>query len=187
MRAALLAAPLLLAACASAPSSPLDDPAPRRAEIHTDADGRPQITTSGNAQPVGRSYAAPAETVWPAALEAWARVGLPIDGSDPTQHLVQTRSLTVRRKLNGIRLSTYFSCGSEMTGLIADSWRLTLQGRMAVVPGTTPGTSMVTTVLGASALPLEGTSAGPTPCASTGRLEALLTNTLMQLLAARTP
>ncbi|HEX9109323.1 MAG TPA: hypothetical protein VF832_18905, partial [Longimicrobiales bacterium] len=127
------------------------------------------------------------DSIWPAALDAWTRIGLPIDGSDAPRHIVQTRALALRRRLNGIQLSTYFSCGSEMTGPIANSWRLTLQGRLAVMPGTSPGSSTVTTVLSASALPLEGTSAGPTPCASTGRLEALLQKTLAQLLAARTP
>ncbi len=187
MRRLMLTAALLTTACASTGSTPLQAPPATRAEvITTERDGGVRIITNAAGQPIGRSFAVPPARMWPVAVDAYARVGLRIDGSDPAQHMVQTRSLQVRRKLNGVPLSTYFDCGSEMTGPRADSWRLTIDGRMAVSP-TSPDSSAVTTILTVVARPFEGNSATPTACSSTGRLESKLTDAVAEALTMQRP
>jgi len=185
MRRLMLTAALLVGACASAPPSPLQAPPPMPARIESDPDGGVRITTSATGQPVGQSYAVPAEKMWPIAIDAYARVGLRIDGSDPGRRLVQTRAQALRRKLNGAALSTYFNCGSEMTGLIADNWRLVLDGQMSVGPASTADSSHVATRFTVVARPIEGASAGATACTSTGRLETAVAKAITEALAAQ--
>ncbi len=190
MRRLLLTAALLTTACASAPvpPSPLKTPAVGMAQVITnESDGGVRIITNASGQPIGRGFAVAPDKLWPLAIDAYARVGLRIDGSDPAQHMVQTRALQLRRKLNGTALSAYFDCGMEMTGPIADSWRLTLDGRMAVSPALTADSAHVTTMLTVVARPIEGNSATSTACSSTGRLETAVAKAISEALAAQRP
>ncbi len=186
MRRLLLTAALLGAACASAPPSPLQTPAAGLPQVITnEPDGGVRIITNAAGQPIGRAFRVAPDKVWPLAIDAYARVGLRIDGSDPAQRQVQTRAQQIRRKLGNVALSTYFDCGTEMTGPIADSWRLTLDGRMAVSPGATADVANVTTMLTVVARPVEGNSATSTVCSSNGRLEAAVANAIKDALATQ--
>ncbi len=186
MRRLISTATLLLAACASAPPSPLQAPPTALPQVITnEPDGGVRIITSASGQPIGRAFAVSPAKMWPLAIDAYARVGLRIDRSDPNQHMVQTRNFQVRRKLNGVALSSYFNCGSEMTGLIADSWRLTLEGDLAVSPTVSPDSSQVTTILKVIARPIEGNSATATPCSSNGRLESEIASAIAEALAVQ--
>lgn len=188
MRRLMLTAALLSAACASAPPSPIQTPSAGLAQVITnESDGGVRIITNAAGQPIGHAFAVAPDKIWPLAVDAYARVGLRIDGSDPAQRLVQTRALQIRRKLNGAALSTYFDCGLEMTGPIADSWRLTLDGRMAVSPGLAGDSSHVTTMFTVVARPIEGNSATTTGCSSTGRLEAAVAKAIGEALATQRP
>ncbi len=186
MRRLMSTAALLLAACASAPPSPLQAPPTALPQVITnEPDGGVRIITSATGQPIGRAFAVSPVKMWPLASAAYARVGLRIDGSDPGQHMVQTRNFQVRRKLGGASLSAYFDCGYEMTGPIADTWRLTVDGHMAVSPTVSPDSSRVTTILKVVARPIEGNSATATPCSSNGRLEAQIASAISEALAAQ--
>ncbi len=188
MRRLLLTAALLTTACASAPPSPLQTPSAGLPQVITnEPDGGVRIFTNAAGQPIGRAFRVPPDKLWPIAIDAYARVGLRIDGSDPAQHIVQTRGLQIRRKLNGTALSAYFDCGMEMTGPIADSWRLTLDGKMAVSPGMTADSAHVTTMFTVVARPVEGNSATPTACSSNGRLEAAVAKAIGESLASQRP
>lgn len=189
MRGLTLTAALLTAACASAsPRTPLQAPPAALPQVITsEPDGGVRIITSATGQPIGRSYAVPPEQLWPVAIDTYARVGLRVDGSDATRRMVQTRALQLRRKLNGVPLSRYFDCGTEMTGPIADSWRLTLNASMSVSPGMSPDSSHVTTIVTVLARPFEGNSATSAACSSTGRLETLLANSIAEAMAAKRP
>ncbi len=188
MRRLLLTAALLGAACTPAPRTPLQAPPVALPQLITnEPDGGMRIITSATGQPIGRSYVVATDKLWPIAIDAYARVGLRIDGSDPGRHMVQTRALPLLRKLNGVALSRYFDCGTEMTGPIADSWRLTLNGTMSVSPGLSPDSSHVTTILTVVARPFEGSSASSPACSSTGRLEMALANAIAAAIVTKQP
>ncbi len=171
------------AACGSAAGhGPLQAPTQAPARIEP-TPSYYDIQVSRSDHPVGQTYAAPADRVWPVALASYAAAGLRVDGSDATQRQVQTKGQVVRRRLNGIALSTYFDCGAELSGSIADTWRLKVDARMAVAPGGSRDSSIVQTLVSISASPVEGTSTELRGCASKGVLEAKIAQAIGQALA----
>ncbi len=177
-----IASALLFAACASAAPEPIQLPGQPPARVDPNGGGY-DIMLDRADQPIGLRLAAPADRVWPLALAAYSALGLRVDGSDAAHYLAQTRGQLLRRQLNGIALSTYFDCGTELSGSIADSWRLKLDARMAVAAGTSPDSSALQTLLTVTATPVEGTSAQVTPCSSRGRLETKLAQLVRDALA----
>lgn len=176
----LIALAVVSLGCAPAAKTPLEAPSQVPPRVQATTSGY-DVLLNSNAQPVGGVVAAPVDKVWPAAVDAFTRVGLKIDESDAASHQVRGR-VTIRRQLNGKSLSSYFNCGSEMTGAIADTWRITVEARMGVGPGAKPETSIVQTMLEVTARPIEGTSTTVTPCSSNGQLETILANTVRKLV-----
>ncbi len=177
----LIASALACAACASAGQGSIQAPAQPPARIDPTSGGY-DIMLNNAGQPVGQLVAAPMDRVWPIAVAAYTAAGLRIDGSDATRHEVQTRGQVLRRELKGVSLSAYFDCGNEMSGSIADSWRIRIDGRMAVTLAAADS-SQVTTLLEVSASPVEGTSAQVSRCSSRGRLEAHIARIIREALA----
>ncbi len=177
-----VASALLCAACASAAPEAIQAPAQLPARVDPNAAGYDVVLNRAD-QPIGLRFGAPADRVWPLALAAYAAVGLRVDGTDAAQHQVQTRGQVLRQRLNGIALSSYFDCGSELSGSIADSWRLKLDASMAVAPGASADSSSLQTLLVATASPIEGTSAQVSPCSSRGQLEMKIAQLVRDALA----
>lgn len=176
-----VAALFLLAGCAPAAQGPLQTPtgAPPRVEetssgydIRLDPSGRPTST----------SFDVAVDKLWPVAMQAYTKLGLKADRVDAVRHQVAGR-LVVRRQLNGRPLSEFVDCGHEISGSIADTWRLTIDSQMAVGPGTTAASSVLGSMLTVRATPVEGTSTTLTQCASRGALETLLAQNIRTLLA----
>ena len=182
MRSLLPTLALIVAACAPAAQTPLQAPVQAPARIDETGSGY-DVHLNPAGQPVGEEVAAPLAKAWPLAVDAYARAGLRIDGSDPAQHIVQTRGQIMRRQFNGRSLSNYFDCGTELSGNIADSWRIKVDAHMAVGPGTGSESSQVATMLTVTATPVEGTSASVTQCSSRGLLEATITQYVKDALA----
>jgi hypothetical protein len=172
----------LLAACAPATTPPIETPAQPPPRVQATTSGY-DVTLNSNSEAMGTNFDQPVDRIWPLAVEAFTRVGLHIDASDLAAHQVRGK-ITLRRQLNGRSLSNYFDCGNEMTGTIADIWRVSVDARMGVGPGSTSGTSVVATMLTVTATPVEGTSTTVTQCSSKGQLEAMITSTIRKLLAA---
>lgn len=176
---------LLCAACgATAGQGPLQSPTQLPARIEPSAGGY-DVTLSRSDQPLGQVFAAPVDRVWPLAVAAYTAAGLRIDGTDDARHLVQTRGQILRRQLAGRTLSTYFECGNELSGTIADTWRLTLSAHMGAGPGATPDSTRLQTMITVTASPVEGTSAQISPCSSKGRLEQEIAGTVRAALARK--
>ncbi len=173
---------LLMAACAPATQSAIQTPADMPARVDSRGNGYDfRLNAAGEA--LGNVFAAPVDKVWPLAVDAYGRVGLKIDASDPVGHKLQTRGQVVRRHLNGRALSTYFDCGSDITGTLADVWRLKIDAQMAVAPGMTADSARVATLLTVTATPVEGTSTTVTPCQSKGQLEGMIARLVADGLA----
>lgn len=182
MRRLLPTLVLIAAACAPAPQSPLQAPVQAPARINETGGGY-EVRLNPSGQPVAETVNGSVAKVWPVAVDAYARAGLRIDGSDPAQHIVQTRGQIMRRVLNGRSLSNYFDCGTELSGNIADSWRIKVDAHMAVGPGANAESSQLATMLTVTATPVEGTSASLTQCSSKGLLEQTIATYLNEALA----
>jgi hypothetical protein len=101
---------------------------------------------------------------------AYQRFGIDIAMRDPGAHSLGNVHLTVRGTLHGRALSTYFACGSDVTGEpLANARRLTISvvSTLSVVDA---ATTRVTTVVSGEATS-SGTSTTAAHCSSTGRLE----------------
>jgi hypothetical protein len=162
---------LILTGCAASTtgSTAASGPPPRLDQVGNGYDIR---IDNGGATSAFTLQAAP-EAAWAALLAAYQKMGIPLSSVDATQRTVSAADVEVRRQLAGKSLSEYLDCGSNLTGLIANSYRVRLTVASALKPGPQGGSTLQTSV-SASATSPQGASSAPVNCATTGRLEANL-------------
>jgi len=61
------------------------------------------------------------DRVWPALLEVYDELGIPLTGADADQRILETREVRVSR-IGRRRMSRWVDCGSTFTGPLADSY-----------------------------------------------------------------
>jgi hypothetical protein len=125
---------------------------------------------------------APPDRVWAVLDRAYTDSGIPVMLRDPEHWTMGNRDMEISRRLNGVTLSHYFTCGSTSMGTeAADSYRLQVNVVSTVMKQGT-GTHVETY---ARALARQvGTSSPPLNCTSTGALEKAIANRLSVLVAA---
>jgi hypothetical protein len=103
------------------------------------------------------------------------------DVRDSILGMVAAARFVKSRNLNGTPLSKYVSCGSGMTGLFADNYRV--QMPVAVFVDASPkGGSLLRVAVIASAQDPSGTSNNAVTCGSTGVLEGDLRKAIQSQL-----
>jgi hypothetical protein len=160
---------LLLAGCAAGGNATPSDaptPPPRISSVGNGYDVRIE---SGGATSAVALQAAP-EAAWTALLAAYQSMGIPLSTVDAAQRTASAVDLEVRRRLAGKSLSEFLDCGSNLTGLIANSYRVRLTVSSTLKPDAQGGSTLQTSV-SASATSPQGASSAPVNCATTGRLE----------------
>ena len=128
------------------------------------------LHTQASVGPVATSIHAPFGAVWSALPDVYNSLGIELTVIDPPSGTIGNRSFVRSRTLGGKRLSAYFDCGSNMTGMRADEGRMMVSAISRATAGTDGQTSLATTV-SSSVQTNEGASAQTIPCASTGVLE----------------
>jgi hypothetical protein len=120
---------------------------------------------------------APPAKVFTALTSIYGDLGIDVKLSDPTNGQVGNRNFVKMHRLAGEPISSYVDCGMMVTGLVADSYRVT----MSLVSQVTPrdGGSNVETWLTAAARDL-GTSTGDISCVSKGALETKVNQLVLQ-------
>ena len=108
---------------------------------------------------------------WAHLLTAYEALGLDPDIQDPSTLTIGVQEAIVRRSLGDRRISTYMSCGRDMTGNIADRATIRIWMTTRLQP-TAEGRTQVRTELTANATDNDGTSRAVRPCSSNHRLEA---------------
>jgi hypothetical protein len=126
---------------------------------------------------------APAYRVYHAAVLAFEGMKIPLQVRDSARGLVGNLELVQTRRVAGTNLSTFLSCGSTITGLRADSYRLTMPLLVMLDP-LAQNRTQVRVALIASARDMQGSSTEPVPCNSTGVLERRIRTSIDQHLAA---
>jgi hypothetical protein len=124
---------------------------------------------------------APPDRVWAVLDRAYTESGIPVALRDPEHWTMGNRDMQIARRLNGVSMSHYFTCGNTSLGTeAADSYRLQLNVVSRVMQQGTG--SRVETYATALARQV-GTSSPPLVCTSTGALEKAIANRLSVLVA----
>ena len=112
---------------------------------------------------------------WAHLLTAYEAVGLDPSIQDVASLTVGVQEARVRRTLGENQISTYLSCGRDMTGNLADraTIRIWMVTRLRAV---SDDRTEVRTELTANATDNDGTSRTVRPCSSNHRLEAFIAN-----------
>lgn len=187
----LLAALAGLSACKSVPNAgptPLEDrPEATRTESLRATQGQGLVAyhpTPNRARII--DFAASADSLWPRAISAYERLGLPLGEVDTRARTLGTSSVRVVGRLGDTRVGEYVDCGAGPLGArLADTYIVTLRAvtelraqgdtsaaRAPVVAGQRRFTT-VRTLVTATAKP-NSTQGDPVDCISTGRLETRL-------------
>jgi hypothetical protein len=161
---------LVLAGCAAGSTANTADAPTPPPRINAVGNGYDVRIESGGATSAVALQATP-EAAWTALLAAYQKMGIPLSSVDAAQRTASAVDLEVRRRLAGKSLSEYLDCGSNLTGLIANSYRVRLTVSSTLQPDPQGGSTLQTSVA-ASATSPQGASSAPVNCATTGRLEA---------------
>lgn len=173
---------LFLSGCASYQRAPRPVTVPVQAttEIVTD-EGAVRIDMTNEIRISVNRLGRPPQEVWPALLQVYADLEMPIGVLDATAREVGNRRLLLTGRLGNEPLSRYLNCGSTAGVVeVANSFRIEATLLSAVLPGD-EGTARLQTRLTATAQD-RFTSTPPRRCASTGFLERRIAAEVRQKL-----
>lgn len=107
---------------------------------------------------------------------------IPVDTRDSVSGLIGNPRITKMRNFAGAPMSRLLNCGYGMTGQHADNWRIYLTV-LAVVEGRGSDRSTLRLAFIAGAQDMEGASKDAVMCATTGRLETMITDRVKDRVA----
>ena len=114
------------------------------------------------------------EKVYLAAQKAFGDLGIPLGNTDNKAGVLGSERFLRTHNLNGTILSKLYDCGEGATGPYADAFRLEIAVAAFVKPDGQGGTTLGIATIANGRDP-GGTSRAARGCASTGRLEDMLT------------
>jgi hypothetical protein len=172
---------LLLAGCGPASSGrtvTVESSVPVSTRVSTQG-GDFDISTNTEVRVSSQIVALPLEAAWGALPAVYRALGIRGEVLDTDRRLFGVRSQTESGRVAGVRLSTYFDCGSGAGGLpIANTYRMEIAA-VSHVRAVGDRSEVVTTV---SAEATSQTLSGPSVrCRTTGQLE----NRIAELVAQR--
>jgi hypothetical protein len=159
---------IFLTACASASSPPAGAGTPGSITGSDVGGGTIRMGTDSRATSIFIS--ATPEQVWAVLPSIYQELGIQTEMRDDALRTIGTRGFTGGR-IGGKRTGDFVRCGNQGSGPSSGGMvrtRLTIVSR---VTASGDGKSDLVTEVGGTATPVEGTSTGPTACASTGELE----------------
>ncbi len=132
------------------------------------------------------SIDAPRDVTFHAVAQVLAELKVPIDTRDSTRGIVGVMSVPRMRTFGVGRISRYLSCGSGMTGLHADNWRVYVTA-LAFVDAAGAGSTTLRLAMVGGAQDVEGSSTEPVACGTTGIFETLVVERVKARLAEPRP
>ncbi|HEX7048566.1 MAG TPA: hypothetical protein VF188_00005, partial [Longimicrobiales bacterium] len=124
------------------------------------------------------------EQVFAVVADVYKSLSIPIETIDPAAMVIGNPHHAAQRRFAGERMSTFFNCGSGPWGANADSYRIEMSILTHVAPAN-PGSVTVRTTVNATGQTLSGASKNQVACGSTGRLEQIIHDRVMNRLAAQ--
>lgn len=167
-RVALL---VLLSGCASGGNSS-DTISPKQATIYAGDQSTARLEAD-KPRASTMNIAAPVATVWAAAKQAYASVGIPVTFENQAGHQMGNQNFYKSRELGGEPMTSFVDCGSGMTGAKAASYRIYMSLFTEIRPDDKGGT-LVQMTFAALGQDMTGVSSDRIPCGTTGHLEQLL-------------
>ncbi|HEV2146891.1 MAG TPA: hypothetical protein VGR37_05795 [Longimicrobiaceae bacterium] len=183
MRWHALALPLLLTACATAPSGAPMTKTTTSAPTRGVDGGAYTFDVNSQNRPSALRVPASVDRAWAELPSVYEELGLGGGVLDPATHLYGQRGIVVRRRLAGNPVSQYLDCGSAVPGVYnANTYAVSLSVVSQLKPRS-DGFSELTTQVEASAQPAStGGGAQLVRCASNGTLERRLQTLLSSRL-----
>ncbi|MFP5355205.1 MAG: hypothetical protein ACLGIK_08650 [Gemmatimonadota bacterium] len=129
---------------------------------------------------------APRAQVFHAVAQAMAELKVPIDMRDSVRGMVGVTSVGLMRRFANAPISRYLNCGSGITGLNADNWRVFITA-FAFVDAKDAETTELRLAMVGGARDVAGSSTDPVACGSTGSFENLLAERVKRRLASGAP
>jgi hypothetical protein len=106
---------------------------------------------------------------WSALVQTYSELGIPLQGADPTNHMIATQYAHVHGSFAGERLSRWIDCGSSITGDVATMYEVTLRLGTIIDTSAAPRSVLRTAVSASAVAPGSGTT--PVDCNTRGALE----------------
>ncbi|MCY4397848.1 MAG: hypothetical protein OXE96_00675 [Gemmatimonadetes bacterium] len=119
------------------------------------------------------------ELVWGVLGGVYGQLDIPVEASNARTMEIGNTGYRPRR-VGGDRMSTFFNCGNNMTGRLADQYEVTLSV-ITVLTAREPDSTQVRSVVDASARPRE-VSGNRIHCASRGVLELRIAQLVAEAL-----
>jgi hypothetical protein len=159
-----------LGACASTPSASESSnvTAARPVIVITD-----RIIEGERPRAAVAMIAASPAAAWPVVKKVYQALGIDVTVDNVAAHQLGNQNFWKTRMLGGHRMSEFVDCGSGMTGLKADLYRIYISLLTTVNPDGQGGTKLETLFLPVGQ-DVTGGSTDRIPCGSTGGLEALI-------------
>lgn len=132
---------------------------------------------------IGGEVAAARGRVFTAVLEAYRTLKIPLPAVDSVRGVVGNWAWRAPHSMAGQRMSNWLSCGTTMTGQIADEYRIAVWIHTTMA-AKGPGSTLLRTAFVAGARSVDGASRQQMPCLSTGRFEARVQALVEEWLAA---
>jgi hypothetical protein len=172
----LLSPAILLAACATAGSTPSQERV-----VAIDGEGRElrQSTADENSY---AKFDAPADRVWLALKQSYADLGIGPTVADRESGRYGNEGFLATERGLKRPLADYFRCGSSTTGSITDQGRVVAQVMTTIAADPAGGTRALTRV-SATARRGDGTGTNAVICGTTGALEQALREAIQKHLA----
>jgi hypothetical protein len=129
---------------------------------------------------------APRAQTFHAVAQVLAELKVPIDSRDSTRGIVGVLSVPKMRTFSVGPISRYLNCGSGLTGLNADNWRVYVTALAFVDAASAERTTLRLAMVG-GAQDVAGSSTDPVACGSTGAFETLVTERVKARLSEPRP
>lgn len=177
-RRTLAALCVVLAGCAPAGNQTVSTRPPSLSQVQGGWDVRVDNSMAVSADRVE----APVDRVWAVLPAVYQSAGIEVASVDPETHTLGNLRVRLPRQMGDERLGHYLDCGTTHMGTpVSEAYRVEADIRTTVVP--VEGGSELRTGIAAFAKNPTGTSEGTYTCSSTGRLEALIAETVRGMLA----
>ncbi len=126
---------------------------------------------------------APRGVTFRALSQVLTELKIPIDTRDSTRGVIGVMSVPRMRTFGTGRISAYLNCGSGLTGLNADNWRVFVTALAFVEAADSMTTTMRVAMIG-GARDVAGSSTDPVACGSTGAFESLIVDRVKKRIAS---
>jgi hypothetical protein len=118
--------------------------------------------------------AAPAGATFAAVSRVFSEeLRVPVDSRDSLRGVVGVSSVARMRTFANARISKWLNCGTGITGLNADNWRVFITAFAFVDRADSANTTLRLAIVG-GARDVAGSSTEPVACGSTGNFESLV-------------